>query len=247
MFRAGLPAVTALLVHTRFMEQQLRSTWGFDRPIVLLPSFTPDVHDDGAARLAPPALQERDGWFTILYPSTFSPYKNFDRLLEAIALVRSRGVPVRLVTTVAPDARGFFERVAKLGIRDSVVNVGVVPLAHMLALYRSVDATIQLSLLEAYGLTYIEAFQWDRPQVVADLPFAREIAGDARLYVPPDSVERIAVGIARLAGDPALRADLVRRGRERLATVVVTIEDYARRIVDAVVQGTVEAAAGREP
>jgi len=47
---------------------------------------------------------------------------------------------------------------------------------------------------------------------VSSLP---EVAGDAALLVDPHDPEALAAALAQLAGDAALRADLVRRGLQR--------------------------------
>ena len=61
-----------------------------------------------------------------------------------------------------------------------------------------------------------------------------EVAGDAALLVDPGDQAAIDAAVARVAGDPALRADLARRGRERAAaftwerTARETLASYRR-------------------
>jgi|GEM_PF-5625373 len=239
-FRAGLQRTSALIVHSRFMEQHFRATWSFGGAIVHVPAFK-DVSAPVTKMPAPiQQLLTADPHFKVLYPASYSHYKNFKPLLDAFVLLRHRRRPIRLVTTIpkVKASEPFFKAISELGLEDTVINIGSLPHAAMPALYQLVDATVQVSLLESYGLTYIESFQHERPQVVSDLPFAREMCGEACLYAPSSSAEGIADAIERLEQDPSLRAELVRRGRERLATAVVSVEEYARRLVNAVVQGT---------
>jgi len=63
----------------------------------------------------------------------------------------------------------------------------------------------------------IEAASCGRPIVTTDMPGCREIVhdNDNGLLVPAHDPARLADALARLAGDPALRARLGARGRER--------------------------------
>jgi glycosyltransferase involved in cell wall biosynthesis len=68
------------------------------------------------------------------------------------------------------------------------------------------------------------------PAVVATGNALDETAGDAALRVAPGDMPGWAWALGRLADDEALRADLVRRGRERAAGF--TWERAARAHVD---------------
>jgi glycosyltransferase involved in cell wall biosynthesis len=54
-----------------------------------------------------------------------------------------------------------------------------------------------------------------RPVVAYDMKESRRTVGDAALLVPPGDVDAFAARIAALAHDPALRAQLARKGRRR--------------------------------
>jgi glycosyltransferase involved in cell wall biosynthesis len=66
------------------------------------------------------------------------------------------------------------------------------------------------------------------PFVQFDLVEGRRAAGDASLYVTDCTPEALAAGIARLADDPALRADLVAKGQERRHSVLRWEPEKAR-------------------
>jgi len=83
------------------------------------------------------------------------------------------------------------------------------------AIYASARLFLYPSNLEAFPIPLTEAMASGTPIVTSDANGLEEIAGDAALRVPPDDPERIAEAIARVAGDPELRASLRERGLER--------------------------------
>ncbi|HEX8390713.1 MAG TPA: glycosyltransferase family 4 protein [Longimicrobium sp.] len=106
-------------------------------------------------------------------------------------------------------------RAADLGIADRVGFTGLVedPAAAMRALDVVVHASTQP---EPFGLVIAEAMACGRALIVSDAGGAREIVHpehDALTAVPGDAAS-LSSAIQRLAADPALRAELGRRGRE---------------------------------
>jgi len=83
-------------------------------------------------------------------------------------------------------------------------------------LYGLARAFVYPSLWEAFGIPVIEAMACGCPVVTSGLSSLPEIAGDAALFVDPHSVEEIANGVAAVWSDDARRADLVRKGLDRV-------------------------------
>lgn len=240
LFRLSLKVARGLMVQSHFMESNIRRTYNFRRPIVVLPPFCePGYMGGGAGGHVDERLMSLAGTFRFLYAAHYYPQKNFEVLLRAMVILKRKGKPVSLVLTI--DDRGFgaeeyLRKVELLNIEERVLNIGPVPGSEMPSLYLGCDGCVQVSLLEAYGITYIEAMALGRPQIVCDLGFVHEICGDAALYVPADSAEEVAEAMCRVAEDPALRADLVERGRRRIRENCVSPEEHTRTIIDAVVK-----------
>ncbi len=95
--------------------------------------------------------------------------------------------------------------------------LGFVPDDDLPALYGGADALVYPSLIEGFGLPVLEAMRCGAPVLTSTTSSLPEAAGDAALLVAPRDVERIAAALERLAGEPALRADLRARGLKRAA------------------------------
>ena len=84
------------------------------------------------------------------------------------------------------------------------------------------------TLLESFGLTYLEAMQNNCPIITSDLEFARYVCGDAALYFDPKSPSSILDMIIKLKDDQKLRMRLVENGQKRIKSFFKSWDDVAR-------------------
>jgi glycosyltransferase involved in cell wall biosynthesis len=167
--------------------------------------FSPDPH---GARFDPP---------TFLYVGRLKRYKRIDLAVEAVALLRGRGVHVRLRI----DGRGDEEarlraQVEQLGVGDRVEFDGFVTEDRKRELLRRCWATVLPSPKEGWGITNIEAGACGTPAVAADSPGLREsvVHGRTGLLVPYGNPVALADALASLAADPDRVAALGAGARE---------------------------------
>jgi len=156
----------------------------------------------------------------ILAVGSIEPRKNLERLLEAIGLLRSRP-RTRDVVLVHSGPEGWhpeqvFRRARELRLDGAARFLGYTPARDLQVLYGLARAFVYPSLWEAFGIPVIEAMACGCPVVTSGLSSLPEIAGDAALFVDPHSVEEIANGVAAVWSDDARRADLVRKGLDRV-------------------------------
>jgi glycosyltransferase involved in cell wall biosynthesis len=161
-------------------------------------------------------LSAPDGYF--LYAGTLEPRKNVGLLLEAWQRLRDdepeRALPLLIA---GPDGWKHERLAARLDALSGagVRRLGRLPLAELREVVAAATAFVYPSLYEGFGLPVVEAMATGVPVVVAETSSLPEIAGEAALVVQPDDAEELAHALARLAGEPALAADLGRRGVER--------------------------------
>jgi len=91
-----------------------------------------------------------------------------------------------------------------------------VPDATLAVLYRLASVYVFPSLYEGFGLPPLEAMAAGVPVITSNVSSLPEVVGDAALLIDPLDPGAIADAIARVLGDPALSADLVARGTERI-------------------------------
>jgi glycosyltransferase involved in cell wall biosynthesis len=106
---------------------------------------------------------------------------------------------------------------AAYGVAPRVDFPRYLPDRALAELYAKASVFAFLSEYEGFGLTPLEALSAGVPVIVLDTPVAREVYGDAAVYVNRGDVESTAREIRRLLVDPTTGADHVGRGRARLA------------------------------
>ncbi len=151
--------------------------------------------------------------------------KNLAGVAEAHALLPARLRMAHPLVVVGP-ARDAGSRPD-----GSLTELGRVSDGELGALYRACGAFCLPSLAEGFGLPVAEAMAAGAPIVISRRGSLPEVAGDAAVYVDPESPASIARGLARVLDDPAVRERMARRGRERAATL--TWERTAGRILGA--------------
>lgn len=168
-----------------------------------LAHYTPGSGGGDGARFPEP---------TILYLGRLKRYKRVDLLLEAVALLRDRGVPARLIVAGKGDHQGALQvRARRLGLgTDRVHFAGFVSEEEKLRLLRGAWVHALTSPREGWGIANLEAAACGTPTVASDAPGLRDSVrhGLTGFLVPHGKVAALAERLEQLLDDPALRASL---------------------------------------
>lgn len=151
----------------------------------------------------------------VLFVGAIQKRKNIARLVRAF-----EALPTDWRLALAGSAEGFgaaqeLEAVDSSPRRSAIDVLGYVSASHLDSLYRRAAIFAFPSLDEGFGIPILEAMAHSIPVVTSNTSAMPEVAGDAALFVDPLDTASIADGLARLASNQALRADLTRRGLDR--------------------------------
>lgn len=154
--------------------------------------------------------------------SSFAAYEGFQTLVEALAMLRGRGAPVRgLLVGDGKQWADVKQRVHSLGLDDVVIMPGrvrheVVP-SHQRLLDVFVIARLPTRVAQLVTpFKPFEAMASARAVVVSDLPALREVVreDETGLTFRAGDAEHLAATLERLVADPALRQRLGLAARE---------------------------------
>lgn len=154
----------------------------------------------------------------MLYMGTLAPHKNLLRLVEAFYILKKKKrLPHRLVLVGHTYlSEPLFQRVESLGLWGEVVFTGFIPKADVPPLMNGADLLVLPSLYEGFGLPLLEAMACGTPVIASRAASIPEVVGDAGMLVDPYDVEALAETLYQVAVDSDLKADLRRRGLERV-------------------------------
>jgi glycosyltransferase involved in cell wall biosynthesis len=146
--------------------------------------------------------------------------KGHKYLIEAIRLLRERGVVVHLQLAGDGESRGPLEAlVDEAGLRGQVSFLGMLGHADLLALYRSgrVDMAVLPTLHEGIPAGLLEPMAHGIPVIATNTGGIPELLEDgAGIMVSPRDPAALADAIQRLLGDASLRRQFAEAGRRRV-------------------------------
>ena len=153
-----------------------------------------------------------------IYPAQTWPHKNHLGLLEALHLLRQRGLRVNLVCTGRPTDHysAIEQRLAKLKLGDQVRFLGQIPELELMALYQAAKLMVVPTLFEAGSFPVFEAFSEKLAVCCSRVTSLPEQVGDAGLLFDPHDPNDMAKALGSLYEEEELRQELVRRGSRQL-------------------------------
>ncbi len=185
----------AVVCVSQTTRRDAMARWGLDGARVVVAA-----HGPGQGLDVPAVRAEH-----FLYVGDDEPRKNLALLLDAHARYRAQAGEQALELVLAGSARA-----AQDGVRCE-------PEPDLAALLGGAAALVHPALHEGFGLTPLEAMHAGVAVIAARSPGLAETCADAVLYVDPYDADGLARELARVAADPALRAALAARGRDRAA------------------------------
>lgn len=159
----------------------------------------------------------------ILSVGRLVPKKGFDLLIQAVAILKERQIPVRVEIVGEGTLRSALEeQIASLELGGIVRLRGMLIQEEVRAAYQCATCMVLASRITENGdrdgipNTLAEAMACSLPVVATRLPSIQELISDGEtgLLVPADDAPALAQALERLIADPPLRRRLGNRGRQ---------------------------------
>ena len=162
----------------------------------------------------------------LLFVSHYNYYRNFETLIRALPFIKHqiRPRPLRLFLTcnlaAGAKAGAYLPATAAhlirtLGLGEEVIELGTIRYFLLHRIYEAADIYLTPAYAESFAHPLVEAMSSRLPIVASDLAVHKEICGDAAVYFPRFSSQKLADAVCRLADSPALAAQLAKLGVQR--------------------------------
>lgn len=179
-------------------------------------------HGVDSAFFAPPRPQRSataDSALRLLYVSPLEPYKHQWHVVEAVANLRSRGIPVE-VEFVGPTRSASRRLEVALSQYDEAGRFAKlcpgVPHKDLPGRYQAADVFVYASSCENLPNILLEAMASGLPIACSDRGPMPEVLGNAGIYFDPEEPTSIADAIGQLIASPELRTEKANAAFERV-------------------------------
>lgn len=176
--------------------------------------------------------------FKALCLTYYYPHKNLEILLKVAEEIKKAQLDYKIVLTIEegqhPDAAKLLHSISDAKLEDVIINIGPVDMKHVPDLYNQCDALLMPTLLESYGLTYVEAFFNEKLIFTSNLDFAQDVCQDAAVYFDPYDHKSIFDSLVATVGDEELKSLLIENGKSLLGKLNSWDEVFSKynRIID---------------
>jgi glycosyltransferase involved in cell wall biosynthesis len=153
-----------------------------------------------------------------IFVGSLHPRKNITNLLKAFQLFKDENKSNYKLVIVGEK---FFltgameEQLERMPGRDDVIFTGRLSPDQLNEVLGASWAMTFVPHFEGFGIPIVEAMRCDIPVIASNVTSLPEIAGDAALFVAPDSPGSIRDAMTRIVKEKRLRDELITRGRLR--------------------------------
>jgi glycosyltransferase involved in cell wall biosynthesis len=150
-----------------------------------------------------------------IYVGSIHPRKNVDGMIHAFLNFKQQDTNEIKLVIIGRLAWKTNETKSLLQ-HDDIIHLENLNDEHVKPLLSKSIALLYVSNFEGFGIPILEGFNAGVPVITSSTSSMPEVAGDAALLVDPRDLKSISQAMHSLSTDSVLRADLVKKGIQRL-------------------------------
>jgi glycosyltransferase involved in cell wall biosynthesis len=153
-----------------------------------------------------------------IFVGSIHPRKNIKNLLRAFELFREEYKnPFKMVIVGKKTflTKSMEDQLEKMKFKSDVIFTGRLSSLELNEVMAASWALTFVPFFEGFGIPLVEAMNCDIPIVTSNVTSLPEIAGDAAIFVEPESPGSIRDGMIRIVKEAGLREALIQKGKIR--------------------------------
>lgn len=190
LYRINIKKNKYVVVQQQWIRAEFEKIFGISNVVVAPPKI-----EVAESKLSGKYVKEGDK-ITFLYPSIPRVFKNFEQICDAVEILEKRGIlniDVYLTIDGSENKYSAFLYKKYKHLR-SIHFIGLQTRDKINEYYEKCDCVLFPSKLETWGLPITEAKSYNKPVILADLPYAKETMGKYSFakFVNPEKPEVLA-------------------------------------------------------
>lgn len=167
-----------VIVQQLWMKNRFVGMFDLDKnKIIVAPPQIPKISDEFIVSNSNSKNQDNIKLF--FFPTFPRPFKNIEVICEAARLVLNENPNFKIIITIDGSENKYSKAVVtKYQDVKNISFVGLIKRDEVYSYYSQIDALIFPSKLETWGLPISEFKQFEKPMLIADLPYAKETVGN---------------------------------------------------------------------
>lgn len=200
LYRININKNKFIIVQQRWLKNAFHETYALSPSQIIV--ATPEKSTVNIKNDILPRESNIVRFFYPAYPRTF---KNFEVICDACIILNNNGIrDYEVVLTLDGSENSYAKYIIKrYNSVEHIKFTGLLPKDQVLSLYGNTSCLIFPSKLETWGLPISEFKLYNRPMIIADLPYAHETAAGASCvaYFNPQSSRELADIMADVISD----------------------------------------------
>lgn len=184
-----------VIVQQEWMRDKFRKLFGLEKIVVSYPSIESSFFTDSVPKI----MKSK---FLFFYPSFPRTFKNFEVICEAVqALAKECGDRFEVVLTIGGNENRYSKYLYKrYCCHQQIKFVGLLTRDKVFEYYARANCLIFPSKLETWGLPITEFKKFNKPMLLADLPYSHETVANYDMvnFFDPDNSGELASQMKRL-------------------------------------------------
>ncbi|GHV55464.1 hypothetical protein FACS1894216_17860 [Synergistales bacterium] len=216
-----LPKATAILVDSELNRQKMHERYGVDLERIQVASFFPPREPEDRGENCVDVREKYSINLPFLfYPAQFWAHKNHIYILDALCLLRDRGIEIAAVFVGNEfGSKNFLkERIREMGLTEQIYFPGFVSRPELITFYTQALALVMPTYFGPTNIPPLEAFSLRCPVCYSDLPGLREQVGDGAFLMDLNDPESLCNIVKTLLCDKDAVEQKLAAGAKQLET-----------------------------